>query len=1128
MSTVRSTLVVLATVLALAAPRPSLAQQTDPYVSCVRCHALPLQQALATLGAHGYGSPALPPEMACGNCHDTWFHEQDPSAPPLPFQPYFWRLPMGSIGSTMTKLCLSGGCHMTYDPDASKNHPADVIPFLNFQPSAWPPTPPTSVLPLFDYNGSPNQIPSIGGLVCSTCHDPHTPSYSVNSSPKFLRIGTIENTLPLCTTCHIEYPPGTLGTDLFIASSFDSVRFQRLAGGMLKIDVKVKNRGNVPWTAKIQPVTWDPGTGYRTWIGSLSFPLNTIISPEGEATGSLSWMPPPGWAEDGFFFFELPPSTLRQSVPNEYVRAMNILPTPTNVRIDYTGPDGLSLAWDPPLPGAGPLTYDVHRDGVKVNLWPIPEPAYVDYGLAPETPHVYTVTAVQGDLISAQSDPVGATTTAGYVVRVPQDYPTIQEAIDAALPGTSIHVAAGTYSEQLSFWNKNGITVKGQDANGCILETPMPFGPPIILRSSGDFSGNTLSGFTIKNQPVDMGAGDVLAYSVLQGQASTFVGDGGLVAHCVFDTPGPTVFIGPGQFFTAVNSIFRSANPLQKIDASSSGLLLNNNFPYWTGWSAYQGSGNFGGIPLFEPPGPPDRYFTEISSITTGKGLELENWVYGPPVGPMPDVGAFSGNQPYTPRPPSNLNASWLNSPLRVRLTWTLSPDDARRTMDYWIYRSEVPFFPPGSETTPYQWAPRGIPFFEDTNVQPGVIYYYQVRAYGGPTGPYAEPLLSAPTNIAQTDDVNFPPVAMNDFPSLLEDQSIIIPVLMNDTDPDGDPLTVSAVTLPLHGAAFVNPDNMTVTYLPAHDFFGTDTFTYTVSDGRGGYATAQVSVAIVPVNDPPVAMNDGTYTTFEDTALVVAAPGVLANDTDVDSALLSAALFTGPAHGALTLNSAGSFTYTPAENYNGLDSFTYRANDGTVDSDPATVTITVDPVNDAPVAVNDGTYSTLEDTQLTVTASGVLGNDTDIDSPTLSAVLVAGPAHGTLTLGATGSFSYTPAENYFGPDSFTYRASDGQATSDVATVSITVTAVNDAPLANAGPDKSVKVNVNTTFDGSGSADVDGTIVSYTWNFGDKTTATGMAVTKKYKKTGTYTVTLTVKDNQGATGTDTVRVTVTR
>ncbi|HEY6139167.1 MAG TPA: Ig-like domain-containing protein [Thermoanaerobaculia bacterium] len=198
--------------------------------------------------------------------------------------------------------------------------------------------------------------------------------------------------------------------------------------------------------------------------------------------------------------------------------------------------------------------------------------------------------------------------------------------------------------------------------------------------------------------------------------------------------------------------------------------------------------------------------------------------------------------------------------------------------------------------------------------------------------------------------------------------------------------------------------------------------------------------------NHAPVASGDA-YAAAEDTPLSVAAPGVLANDTDADGNALTATLVSGPAHGTLSLASNGAFTYTPVANYNGPDSFTYKANDGTADSNVATVSIAVAAVNDAPSASNDS-YTTAEDTALSVAAPGVLGNDSDVDGDALTAVLVGGPAHGSLTLNANGSFSYTPAANYNGADSFTYKANDGSAGSNVATVTIVVTAVNDPPVA--------------------------------------------------------------------------------
>ena len=149
-----------------------------------------------------------------------------------------------------------------------------------------------------------------------------------------------------------------------------------------------------------------------------------------------------------------------------------------------------------------------------------------------------------------------------------------------------------------------------------------------------------------------------------------------------------------------------------------------------------------------------------------------------------------------------------------------------------------------------------------------------------------------------------------------------------------------------------------------------------------------------------------------------------------------------------MSLNSDGSFTYTPSGNYNGSDSFVYKVNDGAADSNLATVSLTITAVNDAPVATAEN-YTTAEDTALVVdAASGLLAHATDIDGDPLTAVLVSGPAHGSLSLNSDGSFTYTPSGNYNGSDSFVYKVNDGTADSNLATVSLTITAVNDAPVA--------------------------------------------------------------------------------
>ena len=190
------------------------------------------------------------------------------------------------------------------------------------------------------------------------------------------------------------------------------------------------------------------------------------------------------------------------------------------------------------------------------------------------------------------------------------------------------------------------------------------------------------------------------------------------------------------------------------------------------------------------------------------------------------------------------------------------------------------------------------------------------------------------------------------------------------------------------------------------------------------------------------------SYSTSEDTPLNVPAPGVLANDSDDDGDALTAVLVNDVSNGNLTLNANGGFSYTPDANFNGPDSFTYKANDGTDDSNTVTVSISVSEDNDPPVAVANS-YSTDEDTTLNVPAPGVLGNDSDPDGDTLTAVLETGVSNGTLNLSANGGFSYNPKTNFNGPDSFTYKANDGDEDSNTVTVSISVSEDNDPPVAN-------------------------------------------------------------------------------
>jgi hypothetical protein len=289
--------------------------------------------------------------------------------------------------------------------------------------------------------------------------------------------------------------------------------------------------------------------------------------------------------------------------------------------------------------------------------------------------------------------------------------------------------------------------------------------------------------------------------------------------------------------------------------------------------------------------------------------------------------------------------------------------------------------------------------------------------------------------------------VAVADSYSIAEDGFLVVGanngVLANDTDADGDPLTAQLVSGTANGTLNLNA-NGSFTYRPNANFFGTDTFRYRASDGQDVSNTVTVTIVVTPVNDPPVAVND-SYNAPAGGALSVAAPGVLANDLDVDGDVLTAVLVSGPTNGTLTLNANGSFVYTPNAGYTGPDSFRYRASDGALTSNIATVNLVV---NHVPVALPD-VYVTNKQAVLAITnpAQGVLANDTDADGNPLTAVLVSGPANGTLTFNPNGTFTYTPTGTFTGVDTFRYKVNDTFFDSNTVTVTIRV---NSPPTANA------------------------------------------------------------------------------
>ena len=369
-----------------------------------------------------------------------------------------------------------------------------------------------------------------------------------------------------------------------------------------------------------------------------------------------------------------------------------------------------------------------------------------------------------------------------------------------------------------------------------------------------------------------------------------------------------------------------------------------------------------------------------------------------------------------------------------------------------------------------------------------------------------------------------------------------------NDSDPDDDALTLSIASWPMHGVAWVDdndtpldPTDDFITYLPGPDFNGTDEFTYQVDDGYFGTDTATVTVTVNSVNDPPEAVDD-SYVTDEDTTLEGAS--VLINDDDSQSGApgennlpLTPQLVTGPAHAAFfTFHADGTFTYTPAGDYNGTDSFTYTATDSlNAVSNVATATITINPVNDKPTG-DDQTISAVEDTPVDFTLTG-----SDVETPPgeLIFTIITPPLHGTVTIEGA-NVIYTPDANYNGPDSFQFTVTDtgdshfgDSLTSDPATVIVNVTPVNDPPVAL--DDSAVNTwNVLTTIDVlANDSDPDGdplTVVSVTEPSHGAVYINSGATSVTYRSlegfTGIDQFQYTITDGNGGYDTATVSVTV--
>lgn len=318
------------------------------------------------------------------------------------------------------------------------------------------------------------------------------------------------------------------------------------------------------------------------------------------------------------------------------------------------------------------------------------------------------------------------------------------------------------------------------------------------------------------------------------------------------------------------------------------------------------------------------------------------------------------------------------------------------------------------------------------------VIYTYDllgrlvyVHYAGGNTIHYVYDAAGNRTQVA-TNSTNYAPLAFPDLASTDETVPLTFDPRVNDQDPEGDTLTITAKTNGTHGTVTIN-GGTSLTYAPTGYYSGGDSFTYTISDGHSHTATATVSMTVNFVNQPPVAVND-SITTNHNTPITF---DPRTNDSDPEGDPITITGKTDGAHGAVVINSGTSLTYTPTTGYSGSDSFTYTISDTHGHTATATVSVTITNINQPPVAVDDN-YSIPAGTK-TYTYDPRI-NDSDIDGDTLTITAVSTPSLGTVTIN-----SGTSLTSKFGPggisDSssqvFTYTISDGHGHTATATVTI-------------------------------------------------------------------------------------------
>ena len=666
--------------------------------------------------------------------------------------------------------------------------------------------------------------------------------------------------------------------------------------------------------------------------------------------------------------------------------------------------------------------------------------------------------------------PTTPTASAAATIHVPADHPTIQAAIDAAQDGDVIEIAPGTYQENVVLGKSVTLMAAVYDEGDPRNNTTAldGSGGTVVAVPSGVAPGPSLVGLVITN-----GVDGVRARSPLTVESSYFTGNGddidyeagsgGVCRGNVFVASGDDAIDLDHQVVDLTiegNRILQTSRSDDGIEirlhdddiAERVDILIRGNEITGSGEDGiqiidyYQDTNRritiernlirdvaMAAIGLMDDANTSEDY--RAASITERIHV-FNNTIVGNDHGISGGDNLIAVNNLFVGSTTIGVKGVDGGSIVSHSLFWGNGADAVASNVDPATTLLADPLLAPDhtlSEGSPAIDA--GTPFFE----------WMAEPVLDLPPGSYS----GAAPDLGAREHASTGPTALEDAVVVDEGSSgNAIDVLANDTDSDGDALTIASVSDPPNGTAAVDdagtpadPMDDVVRYSPEPNFTGTDAFTYEVSDGNGGTATATVTVTVSNLNDPPDAVDDAA-TVQEDSAGNPV--DVLANDSDIDGDPLRITGVSDPPNGTAAVDDAGTpadpmddvVRYSPEPNFTGTDPFAYEVADGNGGTDTAVVSITITDVNDPPDALDDSA-TTRTDTAVEIP---VLANDVDVDGDALTVVAVSTPpASGTASIGSGGSVTYTPSLGFVGADAFAYTVDDGRGGTDTAVVTIAI-----------------------------------------------------------------------------------------